>query len=57
MLSTTELWEVFDEIENAIGTEELLLNLAKAMGTDELESNLAYIARMFDINTKYELTE
>lgn len=57
MLSTTELWEVFDEIENAIGTEELLLNLAKAMGTDELESNLAYIARCFDINTKYELTE
>lgn len=48
-LTTSELWEVFDEIKSQIGADELLDNLAQAMGTDELRENLEYIARMWDL--------
>ena len=49
-LSKYELIEKMEEMKDAIGSDELLLNLALALSSDELQENLEYIDRMFDIN-------
>ena len=54
---TATLWEVFEEVENLLGTDELLLALAKAMGTDELHDNLKYIARVYDLQKGWKKME
>ena len=47
-LCKDELIEKMDELASAIGSDELLLNLALALTSDELQENLEYIDRMFD---------
>ena len=49
-LSVEKLYEIADEMEQSIGTEELLLALLKQMNIDELQGALEYIDRMYDTN-------
>lgn len=48
-LTREQLFEVADEIEESIGTQELLNALELAMSYDELLDNLRYIAREYDL--------
>ena len=48
-LTREQLFEVADEIEELIGTKELLDALELAMSYDELLANLKYIAREYDL--------
>lgn len=48
-LDNVDLWEAFDEVAEALGTDELLNALALAMGTDELRDLLAYIIQCHDL--------
>ena len=49
-LCKDELIGKMEELEDAIGSEELLLSLALALTSDELQENLEYIDRMYDTN-------
>lgn len=42
-------WEKFDLIQEELGSELLLLNIAKAIGDYELNDVLDYIIRCFDL--------
>lgn len=53
-MTSKELWEEVERVENILGKEEFLDSLEKAMGTDMLEDLTAYICRMNDIETKCE---
>ena len=50
-----ELFEIAEELENIIGTEELLLSILKQMDIDELRNTLEFIDRMYDTNLFEEL--
>ena len=47
-LCKDELIEKMEEMVEAIGSDELLLNLALALTSDELQDNLEFIDSMFD---------
>lgn len=51
-MTTEELWEEVERVEQRLGKEEFLYSLEKAMGSDMLEDLTAYICRMNDIATK-----
>lgn len=46
----TELYEIAEQMEEMIGSKELLENLMMAMDSDELQKNLEFIDRMMDMN-------
>ena len=48
--NVSELFEIAEEMEQLIGTEELLLSLLKQMSIDELRGSLEYIDRMHETN-------
>lgn len=48
-LSNIELWEIQDQIEKMIGTEDFLLNLMLYISTDDLKEFLKHVARNFDL--------
>ena len=48
-ITREQLFEVAEEIEEIIGTQELLDALELAMSYDELLANLKYIAREYDL--------
>ena len=52
-----ELLETLDQLEEQIGTDELLESLALALSTDELQGCLEYIDRMHDTNIFNDLEE
>ena len=43
-------WEMFEELHEILGAENLLYDLARALDRDELRVNLDYIARVNDID-------
>ena len=47
------VWDLYEEMKEAFGAEELLESLARALGTYELGENLAYICRMNDFDSQY----
>lgn len=47
-----ELVDIADQIQQDLGTDELLLALIKAMSSEELQSNLEYIIRMYDLDNE-----
>ena len=47
-MTNSELYEVVEQMKEAIGTEELLDALVQALSSQELEENLQYIDRMYD---------
>jgi len=53
-IPTDRAWEFFERMKMELGSEELLLNLAKAMGDEKLADLLAYIARQFDMDYMFE---
>jgi hypothetical protein len=53
-MTSNELWEEVERVEDILGKEEFLYSLEKAMGDDMLEDLTAYICRMNDIDTKCE---
>lgn len=56
-VNSENVWEVFDKLAYEIGSDELLLNIAKSLGTDKLSNVLFDIARTFGIDTDSEFTE
>lgn len=50
-----ELFEIVEQLENMIGTDELLLSLLKQMNIDELREALEFIDRTHDTNLFEEL--
>jgi|TARA_R110000751_G_C13427564_1_gene441128 hypothetical protein len=56
-VDSNDLWDIYEEIEDILGSKELAQAMAQAMGNDELEANLRYIDRMYfanEIFSKYE---
>lgn len=51
-MTSNELWEEVNRVEEILGAEEFLYSLEKAMGDDLLQDLTAYICRMNDIETK-----
>ena len=49
-LNVNELFELAEELEELLGTKELLLNLLKQMNATDLYEALEYIDRMNDTN-------
>ena len=50
MKEVNELFEIADEMEQLIGTEEMLLSLLKQMNVDALKEALEFLYRMHDTN-------
>ena len=55
MNEINKLFEIAEELENIIGTDELLLSLLKQMDIDELRNTLEFIDRMYDTSLFEEL--
>lgn len=53
-MTSEELWEEVNRVQEILGAETMLHNLKKAMGDDMLEDLTAYICRMHDIETTCE---
>ena len=50
MAEVNELFEIADEMEQLIGTEEMLLSLLKQMTEKELKEALEFLDRAHDTN-------
>ena len=50
MKEVNELFEIADEMEQLIGTEEMLISLLKQMNVDDLREALEFLDRMHDTN-------
>ena len=44
-----EVWDIFEEMKEMLGAEELVNELAQALSTDELEENLRFIDKNYDL--------
>lgn len=44
-----EVWDIFEEMKEMLGAEELVNELALALSTDELEENLRFIDKNHDL--------
>ena len=44
-----EVWDIFEEMKEMLGAEELVNELAQALSTDELEENLRFIDKSHDL--------
>ena len=56
-VDSNDLWDIYEEIEDILGSKELAQAMAQAMGNDELEANLRFIDRNYfanEIFSKYE---
>ena len=47
-------WELFDNLLEAIGSDELSLSLCKALSSDDMNECLEYIANCFEIGGEEE---
>ena len=44
-----EVWDIFEEMKEMLGAEELVNELAQALSTDELDENLRFIDKNHDL--------
>ena len=44
-----DVWDIFEEMKEMLGAEELVNELAQALSTDELEENLRFIDKNHDL--------
>ena len=44
-----EVWDIFEEMKEMLGAEELVNELAQALSTDELEEYLRFIDKNHDL--------
>ena len=54
-----EVWDIFEEMKEMLGAEELVNELAQALSTDELEENLRFIDKnhglgLFRVNDGFD---
>ena len=45
-VSSNDLWDIYDQMEQDLGSEYLAMAIAKALGTNDLEDVLLFIDRM-----------
>tara|TARA_R110002167_G_scaffold68414_3_gene193069 strand:- start:8110 stop:8301 length:192 start_codon:yes stop_codon:yes gene_type:complete len=45
-VSSNDLWDIYDQMEQDLGSEYLAMAIAKALGTNDLEDVLRFIDRM-----------
>ena len=46
---SNEIWDIFEDMKEIMGAENLLDELARALSTDELEENLRWIDKNQDL--------
>ena len=46
---SNEIWNIFEEMKEIMGAENLLDELARALSTDELEENLRWVDKNQDL--------
>lgn len=51
-MDKNELLNIVDDMQEALGTDELLLAIVKAMTSKDLQETLEYINRYYDLNIK-----
>ena len=46
---SNEIWDIFEDMKEIMGAENLLDELARALSTDELEENLRWVDKNHDL--------
>lgn len=46
---SNEIWNIFEDMKEIMGAENLLDELARALSTDELEENLRWVDKNHDL--------
>ena len=46
---SNEIWDIFEDMKEIMGAENLLDELARALSTDELEENLRWVDKIHDL--------
>lgn len=49
-MDKNELLNIVDDMQEIMGSDELLLEIAKAMTSNDLQETLEYINRCYDLN-------
>ena len=49
-MDKNELLNIVDDVQDTMGSDELLLEIAKAMTSKDLQETLEYINRCYDLN-------
>ena len=52
-VSYDNIWDLYEDMKESFGAEELLESIVKAMGTYDLGDILTYICRMNDYDSVY----
>lgn len=51
-MDKNELLNIVDDMQEAMGSDELLLAIVKAMTSKDLQETMEYINRCYDLNIK-----
>jgi len=51
-MDKNELMDTLDKMQEALGTDELLLAIVKAMTSKDLQETMEYINRCYDLDIK-----
>jgi len=51
-MEKSELMDTLDKMQEALGTDELLLAIVKAMTSKDLQETMEYINRCYDLDIK-----
>jgi hypothetical protein len=51
-MDKNELMDILDKMQEAMGTDELLLAIVKAMSSKDLQETMEYINRCYDLDIK-----
>ena len=51
-MEKSELMDILDKMQEALGTDELLMAIVKAMTSKDLQETMEYINRCYDLDIK-----
>lgn len=51
-MDKNELMDILDKMQEALGTDELLMAIVKAMTSKDLQETMEYINRCYDLDIK-----
>lgn len=51
-MDKNELMDILDKMQEALGTDELLMAIVKAMSSKDLQETMEYINRCYDLDIK-----
>jgi len=51
-MDKNELMDILDKMQEAMGTDELLMAIVKAMTSKDLQETMEYINRCYDLDIK-----